>query len=259
MIRRLYLFRYFPVFTLVATAFLVSVEVCASDRSAKGIGVSLEEELIVKKAIYEECLKGLPSYARRFLDKTVPNKGNPPPHVVEMVRDCIDKRDDLMRTKAVIEIRDALTALYDKGFRDIVYVKREAEEIAKVLVDTTLDMNKVYRMGRSPLWHNFLIKIGAREGGYCFQWTAALLSALGDKRFKYFERHWGVHNMGKITENNAVIITRRGRPLSEGIVYDAWRGKGRPFFRYVSKDSQTWEERFSEDEVFNLGLGEGRY
>ena len=154
---------------------------------------------------------------------------------------------------SIVSMSGDLIELYGETSEKVIGddIREEAIEISTTIVDKTRELSQKYRMANMALWHNFLIKIGAREGGYCYQWAEELFQALPKRKFKFFERRWGVHNMGKITENNAVVFTKRGDPVVKGIVYDPWRGKGKPFWRYVSKDTQTWSERFTEDQVVN--------
>jgi len=174
------------------------------------------------------------------------------PRTRKAIEECFEKMREMEDAEAANSIKEALAGFF-KGTRDLgnPVMLREAEEIAERLIKTTQELNRVYRMGRAALWHNFLIKVGMKKGGYCYQWVTGLLKALPQEKYNYFERHWGVHRMGKITENNAVIITARGRPISSGIVYDPWRGKGRPFWRYVGGDNQDWSERLTEDEIIS--------
>ncbi|MDO8526366.1 MAG: hypothetical protein Q7T03_01615 [Deltaproteobacteria bacterium] len=129
-------------------------------------------------------------------------------------------------------------------------VEKEAREIAQALVDQTRETNKDFKMNTSPKWHNVMIKMGSRKKGYCYQWVPELLKALPPQPMKYFERHWGGSFLSLGRENNAVIITKRSAPLETGLVYDAWRGVGRPFWIPVSQDKHyQWSERFNEIEI----------
>lgn len=127
----------------------------------------------------------------------------------------------------------------------------EAVAIATTLVQTTRTEGARYRMVGSPLFNNFLIRIGAKERGYCYHWTEALLNALPRAPWQYFERHWGGANVGRMTENNGVILTARGAPVASGIVYDAWRGAGRPWWKSVRDDHYPWTERYGENEILS--------
>ncbi|MDP2600447.1 MAG: hypothetical protein Q8P84_06945 [Deltaproteobacteria bacterium] len=144
----------------------------------------------------------------------------------------------------------ALPQVEGSGAYPSVEVQKEAGVIAKALVDQTGETNKEFKMSGGPKWHNFKIKMGAREKGYCYEWVPELLKALPQEPMKYYERHWGGSFMSMGRENNAVIITKRGAPLETGIVYDAWRGVGQPFWIPVAQDKKyQWEERFNETQI----------
>lgn len=128
-------------------------------------------------------------------------------------------------------------------------MEAEAHLIASTLVNQTRETNKEFKMSGGSKWHNFMITMGFRKKGRCYDWVPELLKALPPKPMKYYERCWGgsFQSMGR--EDNAVIITKRGAPLKDGIAYDAWRGVGHPFWRIVGKDIYPWEVRFSEAEI----------
>lgn len=230
--------------------FLISLPVSSPTASY------LSEKFIESRRDFEFCLSALSAKGRAaFRDGMERDRrAGLSPHTRKTLEGCFEKMREMEDAKSAIEIRDALAGFFEeaKNINNNMMLK-EAEEIARTLVETTIRLNKVYKMGRSALWHNFLIKVGAKEGGYCYQWVTDLLMAMPMERYTYFERHWGVHKMGKTTENNAIIITARGQPISGGIVYDPWRGKGRPFWRYISEDNQEWSVRWTEDEIISAG------
>ena len=50
--------------------------------------------------------------------------------------------------------------------------------------------------------------------------------------------------MGRVTENNGVLIMAKGTELSQGLIYDAWRGAGRPYWINVGEDHYRWKIRY---------------
>lgn len=155
--------------------------------------------------------------------------------------------------KAIVELTSALTQLppsekyppYDR-----LEVEKEAHFIAESLVKQTKETNKEFQMKGGPVWHNYQIESGIKTKGYCYHWVPELLKALPPTPMKYFERHWGASFLSMGRENNAVIITKRAAPLETGIVYDAWRGVGKPFWKHVAQDKKyRWEQRFHEAQI----------
>lgn len=157
---------------------------------------------------------------------------------------CIARERDWTDAVAIERFRSDLHTLVPDPAAE-----HEALIIATTIVQTTRLESEKYRMVGSPLFNNFLIQIGVKKQGFCYHWTEALLKALPPLPFKYYERHWGGANVAKMTENNGVIITARGAPVASGIVYDAWRGAGTPWWRLVRDDHYPWMERYSEQEI----------
>lgn len=221
--------------------------------SPVGLGATaynFSDELSKADDRYQQCLDQLSTKARRVLSSgdSIGVK-NWPRLTQKKVAECLDARRDRDDIHDMINLARDLTGLGDSQMKEggKGAIENEANELSYLLVSGTRKLNDVYQMGDVALWHNFLIKVGTKRGGYCYQWTEELLKLLPQKKMDFFERHWGVHNEKRVTENNAVIFTLRGRPVGEGIVYDPWRGKGRPFWRKVMTDNQDWTERFSEE------------
>jgi hypothetical protein len=217
---------------------------------------AVEDELIRAEADYRNCLTLLPPRVRQSLAiKSEGGQRKIPHNFMDKVNDCLDKekeRDDL---RGVMKLSEEMLGMgSDESSGDVQESRNEAIEIARTLIGSTRELNKRYKMGRSALFHNFLIKVGAKEGGYCYQWVRELLKAMPPVKYRHFERHWGVHKKDKYTENNAIIITWRGEPISAGIVYDAWRGRGSPFWRCVADDTQSWSELYGEDDILYGGI-----
>ncbi|MBI4237850.1 MAG: hypothetical protein HY696_05460 [Deltaproteobacteria bacterium] len=164
-------------------------------------------------------------------------------------RACVERSRDVADLEAGVQLRDALVALArteDPLRGSEPSVEAEAQAISTALVAETRRRAGEFRMVGSPLWNNFLMHTGARKLGYCYHWTQALATAVQGLPWCHFARSWGVASPGKATENNGLVLTARGASLERGIVYDAWRGAGRPYWRAVQGDRYRWEERFSE-------------
>lgn len=181
------------------------------------------------------------------------------PQTLALQRDAPNHSQIQRDSEAVEKLAHALMQLPENpkaGGAAPEVVANEAWRIARALVDQTRETQKEFQMARGPIWSNFLIKIGKRKKGYCYHWVPELLRALPQQPMQAFERHWGGSFLSLGRENNAVIITRRAAPLATGIVYDAWRGVGRPFWKKVGEDKKyRWETRFREPEIL---MGEAK-
>lgn len=164
----------------------------------------------------------------------------------EKWRECAERERDLADEVAIEQLAaDLLRLVGDEG------AGGEARAIASALVQATRANAAAFRMVGSPFFNNFLVTFGFKEKGYCYHWVEALFKALPPQPFRYYERHWGGAGIGGPLENNAVIITKRGAPVTAGIVYDVWRSAGRPWWRPASEDHYKWVKRYNESEVIS--------
>lgn len=195
--------------------------------------------VVTAEKALQSCIAQLPGHLRiafRQRDRRI--KARWTGREREQWRVCALRERDRDDAKSIAALSDHLVAM-----AGTVDAATEARAIAAALVTTTRAEAEKYRMVGSPLFNNFLIQIGAKNEGYCYHWTEALLQALPPEHGYYFERHWGGANVGRATENNAVIVTAKGAPLDRGLVYDAWRGAGRPWWMWVKEDHYRWVER----------------
>lgn len=140
-----------------------------------------------------------------------------------------------------------------KGFRDAIVAlapsvdPREAELISITAHTTSRSLAREYRVVGPPIFQNFLIHIGVRQRGYCFDFARDIGARLKELKPRTLVLHWGESFAGTRQENNCLVITARGQPFRDGIVIDAWRHGGRLFWRSVSKDRQNvWKEDMRE-------------
>lgn len=159
-------------------------------------------------------------------------------------------RDD---ARAMAKYRDDLLKLYD-GTRTPpatrAIAESEADDIALRMILTTRTLSEKFDMVHSALMNNLLVNLGSKRGGQCYQWVRGLLAELPPKPYQVFERTWGGSRLQTFLENNSVIFTVRGQDLQTGILYDAWRGRGNPWWKPVRKDHYPWSTRFSEAQIF---------
>jgi len=118
----------------------------------------------------------------------------------------------------------------------------EAAAVASVAVEYPRILAREYRLVRPALLQNFLVNLGMRERGLCYQWAEDLLAQLRPLRLRTLELHWGIARPGSLREHNCLVITAGGQPFECGIVLDAWRHSGRLYWSSVRADSYGWEE-----------------
>jgi hypothetical protein len=119
----------------------------------------------------------------------------------------------------------------------------EARHLTWIAYTTGLELARKWEMGSSPTMHSFLINIGVKKGGYCYQFATELLVRLEAQQFKTLEFHWAESDAGTDTEHNVIVVTARGQPFEQGIMLDNWRRSGRLLWGPLNGDpDHTWQE-----------------
>jgi hypothetical protein len=119
----------------------------------------------------------------------------------------------------------------------------EARRVASIAYTTGRELAVKWDMVSSPTMQSFLINIGARKGGYCYQFAEQLLWRLEAQNLKTLEFHWGESDAGTDTEHNVIVVTARGQPFAQGLMLDNWRHSGHLLWGPLEGDpDHTWQE-----------------
>ena len=119
----------------------------------------------------------------------------------------------------------------------------EARRVTEIAYTTGRELARKWRMVSSPTLQSFLINIGVKKGGYCYQFATELLLRLDAQKLQTLELHWAESDAGTDTEHNVIAVTAKGQPFSEGIMLDNWRHAGHLLWGPLSGDpSHTWQE-----------------
>ena len=118
----------------------------------------------------------------------------------------------------------------------------EAERVAQCAYDSSRILAQKYRVVRPAGLHNFLVNVGLKQRGLCYQWAEDLLAQLQTFKLDSLELHWGIARADTAREHNSVVVTARGQPFDEGIVLDPWRRSGRLVWSPVAADKYPWVE-----------------
>lgn len=147
-------------------------------------------------------------------------------------------------------LRDRLTSLSP------TVNPEEARTVTYIAYTTGRELAKKWKMIPSPTVHSFLINIGIKKAGYCYQFAAELLYRLDAQKLQTLELHWGESDAGTDTEHNVIVVTARGQPFEQGIMLDNWREAGHLLWGPLNGDpSHTWVENKNE---FNRRLNMNR-
>ena len=123
----------------------------------------------------------------------------------------------------------------------------EARRVAYTAYLTGRELHREWRVAWLPGIQNFLVNIGKRKGGLCFQWATELLVRLDALKLQTLELHWAESGPNTGAEHNVIVVTARGQPFGEGILLDLWRYSGTLVWTHVGTDPDyRWAENKSE-------------
>jgi hypothetical protein len=123
----------------------------------------------------------------------------------------------------------------------------EAQRVAFTAYTTGRQLAAEWRMVWPATMQSFLIHIGRRKAGHCFQYANELLLRLDALKLRTLELHWAECNPRAFDEHNVIAVTARGQPFEHGIVLDNWRHSGRLVWGPVKGDPPyRWEENQAE-------------
>lgn len=125
----------------------------------------------------------------------------------------------------------------------------QARQVAECAYATTAKLRHDYGVVGPALFHNFLVRVGIRKRGLCFQWAEDLLAHLDALKATTLELHWAEARAKTLRENNCIVVTAKGQAFREGIVLDCWRQAGHLFWAPVAADHfYPWVEntRYAE-------------
>ena len=116
--------------------------------------------------------------------------------------------------KSIKRLRDAMVALapdVDPG---------EAELVSVTSHTTARRLAREWRVVPPAMVQNFLIHIGARERGFCFDWAYGIGAQLKELRLKTLVLHWGAAYAGGRLETTA--RGHRARPAFPRRIHHRW-------------------------------------
>lgn len=215
---------------------LPACEISDQERNMTG-----EEVLSSYREDYDELSKTVD------IGRIAEHKRNPKVRLASREKRAAKKYDTLLAKikfwEEVILLKGSLVALHKINPPEDAVT--EADAIAKDVIETLYTLSQKWRIGSSALFTNFLINTGMKEKGFCYHYVAALRKPLLKQNWRRFEIRWGTAWEDTFRENNALVITAKGRPFEEGVAVDAWRTAGRPFWTKVSGDRFPWVEAFN--------------
>ena len=130
----------------------------------------------------------------------------------------------------------------------------EAKLIANESILYSVTLSEKYEVTTPPLVHNFLVNVGAKDRGLCYQWSDDLYKHLKQYRIKSMTlKPVGAYVGSYWREHNALALLPKGsQNLSRGVLLDPWRKSGRLYFVPINNDPEYhWQIRDDRCEVYN--------
>lgn len=128
----------------------------------------------------------------------------------------------------------------------------DARAVTASVVNTGLELGREWGVkwytSMMPGIQNWLVKKGARKGGYCYQYSMEVLVRLEALKLKTVEFHWGESGAGTISENNGIVVTAVGQPFLDGVVLDSWRSQPHVVWTDAAHDPDGY--RWKENKAF---------
>jgi len=123
----------------------------------------------------------------------------------------------------------------------------EAQRVVECAYTTGRELAREWQVVSLPGVQNYLVNIGARKGGLCFQWAGELLIRLNALKLQTLDLHWGESYPGTDTEHNVIVVTGKGQPFQTGIILDNWRYQGHLVYCWARMDPQYhWKDNPAE-------------
>jgi len=121
----------------------------------------------------------------------------------------------------------------------------ESYRLSFSIYQKTTQLNRKFKRTTTPKIHNFLVNIGLKEKGLCYDFSDALYSYLKKQNYPHFRFHFVVSNRGEyLFEHNALVISCPQKKILEGLLIDAWRDSHHLYVVEIEKDKgYRWVHR----------------
>jgi hypothetical protein len=144
---------------------------------------------------------------------------------------------------SLFQNKQILSILLQSMSEDISQI--EANTLAYEIYEETKKLRKKFDPVSEPHVNNFLINVGVKEEGLCYQWSDALYLHFKKRDYVHFTFHLLVADKGKyFSEHNVMVVVAKGKPVMDGVIIDPWRKPGELYFSKVKEDTQyNWIHR----------------
>ena len=129
--------------------------------------------------------------------------------------------------------------------------KSEAKRLSRDIISFAIKLKYKYQPVIEPHFNNFLVNIGFKQYGLCYEWSDALYLHFIKQHYEGFRFHLIVSNQGEYwSEHNAFVITTKDKSILDGIVIDLWRYPDDIYMDFIKKDtSYKWRWRNQRENI----------
>jgi hypothetical protein len=205
--------------------------------------VPAEETLAKYQARLDEVSKAVPLGVADTRRRNYKTKVSP--RAKKLMKGYEDLRNAYKFWGYVVALKKDLIALHGGSAQPTAAV--EADAMAKAVIQRIYDLSIEYDVAFSALVHNTLINLGIKKKGFCYHYVSDVRNTLKKYSWRHYDLHWGEAWGQRYFENNALVVTARGKAFETGIAIDAWRAAGQPFWTPVEGDRYPWKELFNVD------------
>jgi len=140
-------------------------------------------------------------------------------------------------THRVTKLNNILNSLHVK--------KSEVKDLARKAIIHSQKLAVDYDLVKPPLFQNFLVNIGLRKKGLCWQFAYDMLAFVKKQHYQSFDYYIGGANIGNYwSEHNVLVVTCKGCSFDKGVILDPWRDSGKLFFSKINQDKKyKWSQR----------------
>ena len=121
----------------------------------------------------------------------------------------------------------------------------EAHALSQEIFLETRKLTQKFKPVSEPHVNNFLINVGLKEHGLCYEWSDALYLHFKQLEYPDFEFHLLVADQGEyFFEHNVMAVTTKGGNVMDGVIIDPWRKPGEVYFAKIKEDTAyRWNHR----------------
>jgi len=126
----------------------------------------------------------------------------------------------------------------------------EAEKLSKEIIFEIDKLRQKFDPVSEPHVNNFLINVGVKKQGLCYEWSDALYMHFKHKQYPHFSFHLLVADKGEyFFEHNVMVVTAKEGKVMDGVIIDPWRKPGSLYFSKVQDDQgYDWKWRKEREE-----------